>query len=497
MTGLWPVFFHSTLIKHIHFNMSYDLIVLGGGPAGYVGAIRAAQLGKKVVCVESDRAGGTCLNWGCIPTKALLKNAGFYRSITRQAREFGVQIEGDISFDWDKVIGRSRQVSERLAGGVEFLFKKNGIDYIRGVGSLVESGKVQVVLQADEKDSGSDEPETQILEGKDILIATGCKPTELPFLPFDGARVLSSKEAMTLSECPGSIAIIGAGAIGVEFASFFSAFGTRVTLIEMVERLVPVEDAEISETLEKSFKRQGITCLVGHKTTSATVGENGVELMVEPVDGGEAETIEADYCLVATGVSPVLPETSEDLGKLDLSETGFVQVGDSYQTSLPNVHAAGDIIGAPWLAHVASFEAIQTVEGLYLEGHQPKKIGNFPGCIYCHPEVASIGLSEQDCIDQGLAYRLGKYPFMASGIALAANEREGFTKLIFADDGSDKLLGAHIIGGEATEMISETGLALQMGATWKDIENTIHAHPTYAEALHEASAAAFDHAIHL
>lgn len=474
-------------------TMPYDLIVLGGGPAGYVGAIRAAQLGKKVACVENDRAGGTCLNWGCIPTKALLKNADFYRSLTKQASEFGVQIDGEIKFDWDKVIGRSRQVSGRLAGGVEFLFKKNGIDYIRGRGSLLEAGKVEVVLN---KDDG--EVDAQILEGKDILIATGCIPAELPFLPFDGHKVLSSKEAMTLPECPESIVIIGAGAIGVEFASFFSAFGAKVTLVEMMDRLVPVEDKEISETLEKSFKRQGINCLTAHKTSAAEVMEKGVELTVEPVDeGGETKTIHADYCLVATGVRPVLPEISDDFNKLELSEKGFIQIDDRYQTSLSNVYAAEDIIGAPWLAHIASFEAIQAIEGLYLEGHAPKKTGNFPGCTYCHPEIASIGLSEQDCIDRGIAHRVGKFPFMASGRALAANEREGFTKLIFADDGSDQILGAHIIGGEATEMIAEAGLALQMGATWQDIESTIHAHPTYAEALHEASGAAFECAIHL
>ncbi len=476
--------------------MPYDLIVIGGGPAGYVGAIRAAQLGKKVACVENDRAGGTCLNWGCIPTKALLKNASFYRAITKQSREFGVQIDGKVSFDWDKVIGRSRQVSGRLAGGVEFLFKKNGIDYIRGIGSLEAEGQVKVLLSQDERSEGT--AETLILEAKDILIATGCKPAELPFLPFDGRRVLSSKEAMTLPECPASIIIIGAGAIGVEFASFFSAFGSKVTLVEMMDRLVPVEDVEISETLEKSFKRQGISCLTAHKTTSATVMESGVELVVQPNEAlGEAKTIQADYCLVATGVRPVLPQIAEEFGELELSEKGFIRIDDRYQTSLANVYAAGDIIGAPWLAHVASFEAIQVIEGLYLDGYEPKKTGNFPGCTYCHPEVASIGLSEQDCIDQEVGYRVGKFPFMASGRALAANEREGFTKLIFADDGSDKLLGAHILGGEATEMIAEAGLALQMGATWKDIENTIHAHPTYAEALHEASGAAFGHAIHL
>ncbi|MFK5922964.1 MAG: dihydrolipoyl dehydrogenase [Verrucomicrobiota bacterium] len=476
--------------------MSYDLIVIGGGPAGYVAAIRAAQLGKKVACVENDRAGGTCLNWGCIPTKALLKNAAFYRSITKQAREFGVQIDGEVSFDWDKVIGRSRQVSGRLAGGVEFLFKKNGIDYIRGTGSLLAEGRVEVEFTSAEE--GADP--TQVLESKDVLIATGCKPAALLFLPFDGNRVLSSKEAMTLPECPQSLIIIGAGAIGVEFASFFSAYGCKVTLVEMMDRLVPVEDREISETLEKSFKRQRIACLTSHKTISARVSEGGVSLTVQDLTGGESgeeKNIEADYCLVATGVAPVLPDIAEELGQIELSDRGFVQVGDRYQTSLANVYAAGDIIGAPWLAHVASFEAIQTIEGLYIQGHEPEKVGNFPGCTYCHPEVASIGLSEQDCIDQGIAHRIGKFPFMASGRALAANEREGFTKLIFADDGSDRLLGAHIIGGEATEMIAETGLALQMGATWKDIENTIHAHPTYAEALHEASAAAFDHAIHI
>ena len=482
--------------------MSYDLIVLGGGPAGYVAAIRAAQLGKKVACVESDRAGGTCLNWGCIPTKALLKNAAFYRSITKQAREFGVKIDGEVTFDWDKVIGLSRQVSGRLAGGVEFLFKKNGIDYIRGTGELSANGEVKVLLQGDGKDDGKDDGgevgEEQVLNAKDILIATGCRPAALPFLPFDARRVLSSKEAMTLAECPASIAIIGAGAIGVEFASFFSAFGSKVTLIEMADRLVPVEDPEISETLQKSFKRQGIACLTAHKTTSATVTKQGVVLTVEAIEAGsESKTVEADYCLVATGVVPLLPEISDEMASLELTGKGFIQIDDNYQTSLANVYAAGDIIGAPWLAHVASFEAVQVIEGLYLEGHEVKKIGNFPGCTYCHPEVASIGLTEQNCIDQALSYRVGKFPFMASGRALAANEREGFTKLIFADDGTGKLLGAHIIGGEATEMIAETGLALQMGATWKDIENTIHAHPTYAEALHEASGAAFDRAIHL
>ncbi len=463
--------------------MPYDLIVIGGGPAGYVGAIRAAQLGKKVACVEMDRAGGTCLNWGCIPTKALLKNAGHYRFLRDQAAAFGFSFD-NLSYDWSKVIKRSRKVSDRLASGVEFLFKKNKIDYIRGKGTLLGGGKVGV-----EGNDGAD----AVHEASAILVATGCTARELPFLPFDGTKVISSREAMVLEKQPSSMVVIGAGAIGAEFADFYHTFGTQVTVIEMLDRLLPVEDTEISQALATSFQKRGMQLLTGHQTTAADVSGDSVKLTVEPAAGGPPQTVEADVCLVAVGVQPILPGGSENLA---LTDRGYLQIDARYQTSLPGVYAAGDIIGPPWLAHVASFEAIHCIDGLYVEGHTPKKIEFFPGCTYCHPEVASVGLTEQACKEQGLDYTVGKFPFQASGRALAAGEPEGFVKLIYGKE-FGQLLGAHIIGGEATELIAEMGLAITMEATHEELENTIHAHPTLSEAIHEASTAAFGEAIHL
>ncbi len=462
--------------------MKYDLIVIGGGPAGYVGAIRAAQLGKKVACVENDRAGGTCLNWGCIPTKALLQNAALYWNMTHHAEEFGFKID-NLSYDWSAIIKRSRKVSERLAGGIEFLFKKNKVDYIRGTGALAGEGKVEVT----DKDG-----KTETFEGTDILISTGCKSRPLPFLPYEHPRVISSREAMVLESQPKEIIIIGAGAIGVEFAYFFNAYGTKVTIVEMMDHLLPVEDTEISKALEKSFKKQGINFLLGTKTASADLADDKVTLTVEPAAGGDSQQISADYCLVAVGVQPVLPGNSEGL---KLTDRGYIEVDDRYQTSMKNVYAAGDIIGPPWLAHVASFEAVHTVEGLYVEGHTPKKVTIFPGCTYCHPEVASIGLTERACEEKGIAYKVGRFPFQASGRAQAAGEPEGFVKLIFGEEYGE-LLGAHIIGAEATELIAEMGLGITLEATWEELENTIHAHPTLSEAIHEATSDAFGHAIH-
>ncbi|NNE90054.1 MAG: dihydrolipoyl dehydrogenase [Verrucomicrobiales bacterium] len=461
---------------------SYDLIVIGGGPAGYVGAIRAAQLGKKVACVENDRAGGTCLNWGCIPTKALLKNAELYQTLTTKADDFGLKIEG-LDYDWGKVIGRSRSVSDQLAGGIEFLFKKNKIDYLRGTGALAANNKVEVT---------DSDGKTESHSAKNVLIATGCVSRELPFLPFDGKAVIGSKEAMVLEKQPEEILIIGAGAIGIEFAYFFNAFGTKVTVIEMMDRLLPVEDEEVSQALEKSFKKQGINFLTSTKTTEAKTTKTKVELTVEPAEGGDSQKLKADVCLVAVGVQPVLPGNSEQL-KL---ERGYIETDERYQTSIPNVFAAGDIIGPPWLAHVASYEAIQAVEGMFDANFQPKKVTLFPGCTYCHPEVASIGKTEQACKEEGLDYTVGKFPFQASGRALAVADAEGFVKLIF-DKKYGEILGAHIIGTGATELIAEMGLAMNLEATHEDIEATIHAHPTLAEAIHEATGEAFGHAIHI
>ena len=458
--------------------MKYDLIVIGGGPAGYVGAIRAAQLGKKVACVEMERAGGTCLNWGCIPTKSLLRNAELYHLLSHKAGEFGFSFD-NLSFDWSKVIGRSRKIADRLAGGIEFLFKKNGVDYLNGKASLLGGGKVGV-----EAADGA----TSEVEGEHVLIATGVVTREFPGFPFDGEKVIGSREALVLESQPKDMVIIGAGAIGVEFAYFFNAFGTKVTLVEMMPSILPVEDEEVSATLEKSFKKAGINVLSGTKTTGTKVTSGGVEITVE---GKENTTISAEKCLVAIGVKPLLPGGEEPA----LTDRGYLETDERYQTSLPNVYAAGDIIGPPWLAHVASYEALQAVEGIFA-GKTPKKVGTFPGCTYCQPQVASVGLTERAAKEQGLDYKVGKFPFMASGKALATGEHEGFVKLLYGEPHGE-LIGAHIIGHEATELIAEMGLAITMEATHEEIEATIHAHPTLSEAIHEATGQAFGHAIHI
>lgn len=462
---------------------NYDLIVIGGGPAGYVAAIRGAQHGKKVACVESDRAGGTCLNWGCIPTKSLLKNAEVYHTMAHRAKEFGLSIEG-LSYDWDAVIGRSRKVSDRLAGGIEFLFKKNKIDYIRGHGSLAGNSTVEV--------TAADGSKTTHTAPK-IMVATGCQTRPMPGLPFNGTSVIGSKEALVMPKQPKEIIIIGAGAIGVEFAFFFNAFGTKVTIVEMLDTLLPVEDTDVSKALEKSFKKQGVNVMTGYKTVGSKVSENSVEITVEPAKGGEAKVLSAEVCLVAIGVQPVLPGGSE---KLKLSDRGYIEVNDRYETSLRGVFASGDIIGPPWLAHVASFEAIQAVDGMFKKGFVPKKVSLFPGCTYCHPQVASVGMTERAVKEKGIPYKTGTFPFQALGKAQAVGETDGFVKIIYGEKHGE-VLGAHIIGENATELIGEMGLAMSAELTWDDIENTIHAHPTLTEAIHEATGVALGHPIHI
>ncbi len=459
--------------------MAYDLIVIGGGPAGYVAAIRAAQLGKKVACVESDRAGGTCLNWGCIPTKALLKNAELFHTLSHRAKEFGFSFD-NLQYDWSSVIGRSRKVSDRLAGGIEFLFKKNKIDYVRGHGSIVAPGKVEVTAADGSKSSA---------EAKHIIIATGAKPRALPPLPFNGGTVISSKEAMILERQPQSMIIIGAGAIGVEFAYVYNAFGTKVTIIEMAPKLVPVEDDDIGDALEKSFIKQGIRCLANHRIAATADRGTHVEVTVEGAK--ENGTLTADVVLVAIGVMPILPGGMRP----ELTDRGFVKTGASYETSIPGVYAIGDVSGPPLLAHTASFEAIQCVEGLYVDGHKVRKVTNFPGCTYCHPQVASVGKTERALREEGVEYTVGKIPFVAIGKAIAAGEPDGFAKLLYGRKHGE-LLGAHIIGDNATELIAEMGLALDQELTAEEIHSTIHAHPTMSEAIHEATLAAEGHAIH-
>ncbi len=458
--------------------MNYDLIVIGGGPAGYVGAIRAAQLGKRVACVEKDRAGGTCLNWGCIPTKSLLRNAELFHLMKHRGDEFGFGFD-NLRYDWSKIIKRSRDVADKNAAGIEYLFKKNKVDYVRGEASLAGPGAA-AVKSADGK--------TQQLEAAKILIATGVVSRPMPGFPFNGKTVIGSREAMILEQQPKSIIIIGAGAIGVEFAYFFNAFGTKVTLVEMMPNILPLEDTEVSQTLEKAFAKQGINVLAGTKVVKAETGAKGVKIAVE---GKKTETLEAEVCLVAIGVQPLLPAGLS----LQLTPRNFIQTTDRYQTSVPEIFAAGDIIGPPLLAHVASYEAIQAVEGMFTE-HVPKRINSFPSCTYCQPQVASVGLTERAAKEKGLKFRVGKFPFSASGKARAVGEVDGFVKLLFGEPYGE-LLGAHIVGAEATEMIAELGLALTLEATHDEIEACIHAHPTLSEAVHEATGQAFGAAIHI
>lgn len=455
----------------------YDLVVIGGGPAGYVGAIRAAQLGKKVACVEMDRVGGTCLNWGCIPSKSLLRTAELYQFLNHRARDFGLEIS-ELSFDWSKVIGRSRKVTDQLAGGIEFLFKKNNVQYIRGQGELTKPNLVTVKLP---------EEKTRLLQAGSTLVCSGVRPRPLPSLPFNGVTVISSKEALLLTKRPSSMIIIGAGAIGVEFAYFYNAFGTQVTLLEMAPYILPMEDREVSQNLSRSFQKQGIRVHTGTKVKGGKATKTGIQLFF---DGENSGSIEAEIILVAVGVEPLVPT-----GLALKRDRDFVKVDGKYQTAVAGIYAAGDVIGPPWLAHIASYEAVQVVEGLFGH-HHPKRISHYPSCTYCQPQVASIGLTEKAAKKLGKKYRVGRFPFKASGKALSVGETDGFVKLILGEP-SGKILGAHIIGAEATELIAELGLAMTLEATFEEITATIHAHPTLGEAIHEASAAAFHRAIHL
>jgi len=460
---------------------NYDLAVLGGGPAGYVGAIRAAQLGKKVVVIEKERAGGTCLNWGCIPSKSLLKNAEVYQHILH-AEDYGIST-GKVSFDFAKVIGRSRNVSDRIAKGVEFLLKAKKVDYLVGEGKLGSDRKIKV-RTADGKN--------QVIEATNVLLATGCLPRVLPGLKVDGKVVMTSREALEMKKQPKSIIILGAGAIGVEFAYFLNSFGTKVTLVEMKPRVLPIEDEEISDLLGKNLAKQGITILTDTAMESATATASGVKVKL---GGKNAKTIESDALLCAVGVQANL-EGALDAGvKLEL-DRGYVKTDARYKSSLPGVFAAGDIIGPPWLAHVASYEAIEAVNGIFDAKYQPQKVGVFPGCTYCQPQVASIGLTEAAAKEKKLKFKVGRFPYRASGRAVASGDSEGLVKILIGEPHGE-ILGAHIIGAEATELIAEVGLGMTLEATADEIAGTIHAHPTLTEMIKEATEAAVGHAIHI
>ena len=464
-------------------NSSVDVAVLGGGPAGYVAAIRAAQLGHKVAVVEREDLGGICVKWGCIPTKALLRSAEVYQ-LFQKAESFGLSVQ-EPGFDFTKVIDRSRKVARKQVKGVEYLFKKNDIDYIRGTGTLTAGDTIEV--------SPADSDETSAIRAKHVIIATGARPRLLPDVEFDGEQIIEYKKAMALDALPKSLIIIGAGAIGVEFAYFYDTFGTEVTLIEMESRIVPNEDEEISRELAKSFKKAGINVLTDTKVEAIDKLKKNVKVSVSNAD--ESDIIKAEKALVAIGVQGNI----EDIGLEDVgveTERNSIVTDEYYRTNIESVYAIGDVVGPPWLAHAGTKEGIICVEAFSGKNPVPLDYTLVPACTYCQPQVASIGLTEQQAKDEGYEVKVGKYQFRPNGKATASGETEGFVKVVI-DAKYGEILGAHIIGVEATELIAEVGAAKTLESTWVELHNTVHAHPTLSEVVEEATGAAFDEAIHL
>jgi dihydrolipoamide dehydrogenase len=464
-------------------EQGFQVIVIGGGPGGYVAAIRAAQLGRKVAIVERDRLGGVCLNWGCIPTKALLRNAEVL-SLVQRGEEFGLQIQG-LTADYRKAQARSRQVADRLTRGIAYLMRKNQISVVAGVARLRTATQVEV--------QPTDGGIAQELEAEHLILATGSRERLLPGVTVDGRRVWTSYEALQVETAPESLIIIGAGAVGVEFASVFATYGTRVTLIEMLPTLVPLEDPEIATVLEQSFGKRGMQIMTGTKVEKVEVADHEVRVVVASPQG--RQELSAAALLLAVGR---VPNTEDlDLGAVGVAlERGFVQVNGNQQTSIPNIYAIGDVAGPPLLAHKAMAEGMIAVE--HLAGHTPKPLEhtNIPNCTYCSPQVASIGLTEPRAREAAREIKVGKFPFRASGRALAMAETEGFVKVV-TEAQFGEILGVHIVGPEATEMIAEVAALKTLEATLDELVLTVHAHPTLAEALLEAALAADGRAVHL
>lgn len=457
--------------------MKYDILVVGSGPGGYVAAIRAAQLGKRVGLVERAEAGGVCLNWGCIPTKALLKSAQIYAHC-KAAEQYGVEIAGEIRPALDKMVARSRGVAETMNKGVLFLLKKNNIDLITGFGRLTAPGYVDV--------DGTD------YEADHIVLATGARPREMPFMPVDGKRVITSREALTLNELPETMIVVGSGAIGSEFACFYATLGVKVTVVEYLPRMMPLEDEEVSKTMERAFRKLRATVLTSTTVKGVKIAGDRCEVEIEGKKG--PETLTADVVLSAVGVQANI----EGIGLEELGiavERGKVAVDEYYRTNVAGVYAIGDIVKGPALAHAASAEAVCCVEAICGLNPAPVDYANIPSCIFTTPEVASVGMTEQEAAEKGMAVKIGRFPFTASGKATAAGDRDGFVKLLF--DADDKLVGAHMVGANVTEMLAEPTLARTLGATAEAIVRTVHAHPTLNEGVAEAAEAALGHAIHL
>ena len=456
----------------------YDIIIIGSGPGGYVAAIRASQLGKKVALVEKAELGGVCLNWGCIPTKALLKSAQVY-TYCKNAAHYGVEITGDVKPDFEKIVARSRTVAETMSKGVAFLMKKNNIEIIPGFGKIAGKGKVDV--------------DGVVYEAQNIILATGARPRQMPFMPIDGEHVISSKEALTLTKLPESMIVVGSGAIGSELASLYASLGVKTTIIEYMPQIMPLEDEEVAKAMERSFRKIRATVMTSTTVKNVTVGEDGLcHVEIEGKKG--AEELTAEVVLSAVGIK-------SNIENIGLEENGInverdkVVVDEHYQTSLEGVYAIGDIVAGPALAHVASAEAIHCVE--HICGLNPEKVdySNIPSCIFTSPEVASVGMTEKQAVEAGIEYKVGRFPFTASGKATAAGDRDGFAKLIF--DNEEKLIGAHLVGANVTEMLGEPTLAKRLGITAHTIARTIHSHPTMHEGVMEAAEAAMGVAIHV
>jgi len=462
----------------------FDLVVLGGGPAGYVAAIRAAQLKLKTAIVDPDRLGGVCLNWGCIPTKALLKSAELYLEM-RRLRQFGIEAEVK-GFDFGRIITRSRQVAERSSAGVEYLIRTNGVEKIVGKGQFVAPNEIEVI----DRDSGEVK---EHIQAQHIIVATGGHAKSLPGVEFDSQRIITYKEAISLGAQPKSLVVIGAGAIGVELAFFYAALGTKVILLEMLEQILPLEDAEVADALTKSLSKLGIEIHTSTAVKSVQGTDTGVTIVAQGLK--EEIRVQGDMALVAIGIGG----NTEGLGLDGLGvklERGFIVVNEKYQTSVPGIWAVGDVIGPPLLAHVASREALCCVEEIAGLKPAPMDYESIPSCTYSQPQVASVGWTEKQCQEKGVETKTGKFPFVASGKARAAGDIEGFVKVI-CDAKNGRLLGAHLIGSGVTELIAELTLARTHQMTGKDILRSLHPHPTLSEAVMEATAAALGEAIHL
>lgn len=460
--------------------MAYDVIVLGSGPGGYPAAIRSSQLGKKVAIVEKESLGGVCLNWGCIPTKALLKSAQVYE-YAKHAADYGISVTNP-THQFDGVIKRSRGVADKMSKGVQFLMKKNKIDVVMGTGKLLAPGKLEVTAADGSK---------QVLEAKNIIIATGGRARQLPSMPIDGKKIIGYREAMVLPNQPKSMIICGSGAIGSEFAYFYNSMGTKVTIVEFMPRIVPVEDEDISRELEKQYKKQGIGIMTNSEVLSVDTSGEGVKAKVKTPTG--EVTLEADILLSAVGVVANI----ENIGLEALgikTDKGKIVVNAYQQTNIPGIYAIGDCTPGQALAHVAAKEGINAAE--HLSGHHPEPIdyNNIPGCTYCTPEIASVGYTEKAAKDAGYEIKVGKFPFMASGKASAAGATDGFVKVIY-DAKYGEFLGCHMIGMNVTEMIAEAVTARKLETTAHEILNAVHPHPTMSEGLKEATAAAYGEAI--